>query len=254
MKILKTVFFLTLMVLSINSFSKTAIIYEYNGVRHGVILQYDLDCNSLEPAEGVTIIDCWNFSIDDNDDNTPTEAVAVLTKSSYSIKTNGNDIDFVNNITNKTIRLMSVKELKNVPEEFFVDIFSTTSKTDETVNILVTTTDPITNVTRKNSNNYSFIKAFSVTDLLEVKSENNVIVFPNPSKEDVNIFIPSSVMENFSDFKFELFDISGKKVREINQIKNSKTTFNKENLPAGKYLYRIINNEEVVDEGKIIFN
>lgn len=195
-----------------------------------------------------------NTGDSDNDNNKPIEAVLLLEKSAYRIETNGNDINFINNATNEKIRLLTVQELDNLPDEYFVDIFSSTSTSDEMVNILVTTTDPITNVTKKNTSNYSFLKTFSVSEIVNNKKENSVIVFPNPSKNDINIFIPSDIIENSTNLKFELFDISGKMIRNIEYIKDSKTTFNKGSLLAGEYIYRLINNNSLIKEGKLIFN
>gem|GEM_PF-6250208 len=98
------------------------------------------------------------------------------------------------------------------------------------------------------------MKTFSVSEIVNNKKENSVIVFPNPSKNDINIFIPSDIIENSTNLKFELFDISGKMIRNIEYIKDSKTTFNKGSLLAGEYIYRLINNNSLIKEGKLIFN
>ena len=66
----------------------------------------------------------------------------------------------------------------------------------------------------------------------EIKLDNLLIVFPNPSDLELNIFFPQSV----SDFEIHVFDITGKLV-----IKNAnKTTLNISSLQFGLYFIQVI--------------
>lgn len=72
----------------------------------------------------------------------------------------------------------------------------------------------------------------------------------------LNPFSESTIYEfNFSaggNYGFEIVDCTGKLARKYDQVKTGELTIMKGSLAAGMYFYRLLNNQVVMDSGKII--
>ncbi|MCH8319187.1 MAG: T9SS type A sorting domain-containing protein [Bacteroidetes bacterium] len=82
---------------------------------------------------------------------------------------------------------------------------------------------------------YSNIVVVSKTDFIDIIS-----IFPNPSKDLINVIISSSIETNVSLF---VVDISGKKVYDFkNKIKSGQNfiNINISNLASGEYIVNIV--------------
>ena len=257
MKRIKTLLIVLLMALTISSIADTAIIYEIDGQLLWTIVPWDVDCDNFQPAgNGVEVIDCWNFGIDDSngDGINDLEENAVFESTTYSIETDGNDIYFVDDATDETTLLMTVDNIENLPDEYYVKIYASTTSTDETITILVEATDPFSTGGSKSSIGTVVMKTFKVSELVKNNKENNIIIFPNPAANDLSIYIPTNVIENSANLKFELFDVNGKLVKQVECINDNKVVVNRDDLPIGEYVYRLIDNEKLIDKGVVIFN
>lgn len=78
---------------------------------------------------------------------------------------------------------------------------------------------------------------------------SEVKVFPNPATQQAVISVPASVQE----FDFELFDMLGRQVRNINGFRNNELLIDRKQLEAGIYIYKITDKEGNITTGKVIF-
>lgn len=254
MKNLKKVSVVVLLILAIHAFPKTAIIYVgADGTQHGVVLMNDIDSESLLANQGpdVQILDCWNFTIVHVDPvGEDANMIVALEKSSYLIKTDGNDITYVDKETQETILLMSAKDL-GLTEDYFIDISSTISDNQEKINVLVSTDSPFTNIQERNSENKKYLKVFPISN---INKGDGFSVYPNPATENLTISIPSNILSTCSNLQIVLFDITGRKIREISGISSNKLTIQRDDIQKGSYFYKLISNENVIEKGTFIFN
>ena len=97
--------------------------------------------------------------------------------------------------------------------------------TDTTINV-VTTPSAIANI----SKNY------------------DVKVYPNPFSNYTNFIIP----DNIEKFDIKIYDLLGRSVNAFTNIRSHNFIFNRNSLATGCYIYRVISNNEVIGQGKII--
>ncbi|MFO8130030.1 MAG: T9SS type A sorting domain-containing protein [Bacteroidales bacterium] len=82
-------------------------------------------------------------------------------------------------------------------------------------------------------------------------NENNITIYPNPSKENVIIDI---ISDNSLKFSAEIFDMQGRKIKR-RDIRKEKTQINISGLRNGIYIINIMdNNEKVIASEKLIKN
>ncbi len=82
--------------------------------------------------------------------------------------------------------------------------------------------------------------------------EGKVNIFPNPFDNTATIMIPENVDEYAV---FEVYDISGRKVKAIEIGKKKQFQINRGTLKTGMYIYMLKNQEKnVIDRGKMIIN
>jgi Secretion system C-terminal sorting domain len=74
-------------------------------------------------------------------------------------------------------------------------------------------------------------------------------VFPNPTNENATISLNGHQMKNAS---FEVYDIAGQLVSSENNLTGTMIQFSREGLAAGTYSFRIVENGEVISQGKMI--
>ena len=92
------------------------------------------------------------------------------------------------------------------------------------------------------------------TGIQSFEFKNEVKVFPNPAGSSVTLYISSSYFQIDEELTFVLFDLAGKEVKRIENIKTSETQHSIDNLSKGIYIYKIINKEGRFKTGKLIFN
>jgi len=78
----------------------------------------------------------------------------------------------------------------------------------------------------------------AVTDVNEVKS-NGLTVFPNPAQNIINTVLPNSLVN--TDTKISIINITGKKVKDIDNINLNNLQINLNGLNPGNYFLRVEN-------------
>ncbi|MDZ7741524.1 MAG: T9SS type A sorting domain-containing protein [Bacteroidota bacterium] len=81
-------------------------------------------------------------------------------------------------------------------------------------------------------------------------NENNINIYPNPSKENLIIDI---ISDNSLEFSAEIIDMQGRKIKKRDIIKE-KTEMNISGLPDGIYIIKIDKNEKFIKSEKLIKN
>jgi hypothetical protein len=85
--------------------------------------------------------------------------------------------------------------------------------------------------------------------LRSVTEEKSFVIYPNPTKENVNLRY--EVKDN-EEVYFELHDIVGKKVMKQRLNSSLLHTIDLKTVRHGIYLYRLVNTEEVLLSGKLV--
>lgn len=84
---------------------------------------------------------------------------------------------------------------------------------------------------------------------IDAGKDKAVIIFPNPFKNSINIIINDASQINNCTLK--IYNVIGTEVLNKNITKHS-TTFETSNLHSGVYLYKVINNGQTIQYGKLI--
>jgi PKD repeat protein len=79
-------------------------------------------------------------------------------------------------------------------------------------------------------------------------NNQNVTVFPNPFSDHTVIQLENGK----GNYSVELFDITGRMVTSENYKNTNSLTINRNNLDAGTYLYRIVQNNSTIASGKLM--
>ena len=79
-----------------------------------------------------------------------------------------------------------------------------------------------------------------------------VNVYPNPFTDYTNVRLGTGVIERYSDLRFEILDVIGKKVREISIVNSPEFQLYRKGMSSGLYFYRLNANSQVIESGKII--
>ena len=82
----------------------------------------------------------------------------------------------------------------------------------------------------------------------ENETELSVIVYPNPTENQLNISFSASLTESA---EMQIFDITGRCVKSL-KLTNSFSTVNIDNLTNGIYFYRILYKENIISRDKIV--
>jgi hypothetical protein len=79
----------------------------------------------------------------------------------------------------------------------------------------------------------------------------DVKVYPNPANNMIYFnVISDSPIEKLS---LKVFDLTGKQVQEINTVGSSFLILYRENIASGLYHYILLENNEVINTGKIVW-
>ncbi len=90
-----------------------------------------------------------------------------------------------------------------------------------------------------------------ITDITTKKmSETKTIVSPNPFSSEAKLKISAS--ELISNATLLIYDLLGHEVKNISEINSNELIIKKDNLKAGVYFYKIINNLNLIAVGKLI--
>lgn len=90
------------------------------------------------------------------------------------------------------------------------------------------------------------ISTDELADRFEIK------LFPNPVGDETNLLFEEESYQKVNEIlRYELYDLSGKMVMR-DQINESKTIVQTRNLPIGKYLLRVISNDQDLKTFKIV--
>jgi hypothetical protein len=90
--------------------------------------------------------------------------------------------------------------------------------------------------------------ATCTTGMTEMQPDNSVSIYPNPFDNTATLHI-SNVNGNVS---LAMYDVLGKEVKNIMNIKNENVLINRDNLPDGIYFYQVKNNDSTIATGKIV--
>ena len=83
----------------------------------------------------------------------------------------------------------------------------------------------------------------------ETKRELNLKLYPNPMQNESRLEI-----ENYGDeiYSVELYDISGKLIRQESNLSGSVYIFQRNDLPSGIYIWRFITEKNLLKSGRLI--
>ncbi len=93
----------------------------------------------------------------------------------------------------------------------------------------------------------------TVTGLHEEKSspENILQIYPNPLNSRATLTIPN-IEQYPSGLKIVIYDILGREVRRIENIRTGEIEISRDNLSGGVYLYKVLHEKDVLQTGKIM--
>ncbi|MFA6924855.1 MAG: plastocyanin/azurin family copper-binding protein [Bacteroidales bacterium] len=97
------------------------------------------------------------------------------------------------------------------------------------------------------------ISVAPTSEITENTPVNNslVKVYPNPSKGTINIELSDMILSNAKGLSLVIYNSSDKEITRITNIKTNKLM---DYLARGMYFYILINNNEIVEKGKIIID
>ncbi|MBI4647088.1 MAG: T9SS type A sorting domain-containing protein [Bacteroidia bacterium] len=85
-----------------------------------------------------------------------------------------------------------------------------------------------------------------------IKNDYKIIIYPNPFTNFITFKINPVLNQESKKLIFVLYDLLGKEVKHIENIKLNTIEFNRDNLSKGIYIYHIMNENCVIETGKII--
>ena len=92
----------------------------------------------------------------------------------------------------------------------------------------------------------------TATGINEADYENRVSVYPNPFSTSAKIEISSEVLNSNSQLAITVYNILGKEVEQIANIKNERVKLERGNLPKGIYFYQLTNEAKIIGSGKLM--
>lgn len=104
-----------------------------------------------------------------------------------------------------------------------------------------------------NPNNRFFQPFWGVTSVgtaMDGPVDGLLGIFPHPVKERARIVLPEGFGE-MEKLVVELYNIQGKRVRAM-EMEGGEMVFDRNGLPEGLYLYRVVEGENVIGQGKVL--
>lgn len=86
-----------------------------------------------------------------------------------------------------------------------------------------------------------------VTNISDINQDENIIVFPNPTKDNLCLYVPEDVLP----ITFELIDIKGQ-IFLKKEINSDISSINIESFCEGTYLYRISNKSGIIRSDRLL--
>jgi hypothetical protein len=90
-----------------------------------------------------------------------------------------------------------------------------------------------------------------INSLNAVNPTETVTIFPNPFNNSLTIIINNATQINNAELR--LYNVLGREAQNPTSLQQT-TTINTFNLPSGIYFYRVTNNGEIIQSGKLISN
>jgi hypothetical protein len=191
------------------------------------------------------------FSCEDERDQQKIVAAQVAVKHIIEEKETPKEIQTV---TTPLPPLEIAAPYEEVAEEFIVIEYDSIIKEMEEVEISAYRNEYVTSGVMINTREYIESIQPLVPESSEEPTEFKAIVFPNPAVESTTLELQFPEKEST---EINLFDLSGKLIREIHSGKISRGTFQKEidlsNLPAGIYLV-VIQSKKFQEAVRIVKN
>ncbi len=85
----------------------------------------------------------------------------------------------------------------------------------------------------------------------ELYNNNNVRLYPNPADGFATLSITSQVLNN-ANLTFVLYDVIGREVTKMTNIKSTEVKVNFDNIEKGLYSYKVFSTENIIATGKVI--
>ena len=108
-------------------------------------------------------------------------------------------------------------------------------------------------VTGNHGNTDMWVVKLANTNSIQGNASNKdaeLLVYPNPFCDFTNILI-SDKDRNKTELTFVVYDVLGKQIAKISDIKNN-FKFEKGGLINGIYFYQLIENEKIINSGKLL--
>lgn len=104
-----------------------------------------------------------------------------------------------------------------------------------------------------------FLCFFAIATLASAQSNNRlseadyVNIYPNPVVNEATIKINESIDLERHKISIVLYNIVGKEVYKVSNIKESEIRFNRDGLQSGMYIYQLKVDEKTQSTGRITF-
>lgn len=85
-----------------------------------------------------------------------------------------------------------------------------------------------------------------------IAQSNLAVILPNPLTESFLLKIDPVLIAIYRQLNFLIYDLNGKNVKKIENIKASETKIKMGNLPPGIYLYSLTNGSKIIESNKLI--
>lgn len=85
----------------------------------------------------------------------------------------------------------------------------------------------------------------------ELYSNTNVSLYPNPMTSTATVEIADNIQRENSGFSFAIYDVIGGLIRKTDGLTTNRITIKKDNIPAGVYIYEVLNGNDILKRGKL---
>lgn len=234
--------------------SGTVIIYATSSDTHALVLSASIDCSLFVPAEGITVIDCFNFSITPQNPNPP---LATMAGRLIKASDKGLLIDDGSG-TGNFDTLVKFSVVPGLPTDWSIYLQYVPSATDPHVLGLihdVHVNPPFSNGSTTPTYTYMFVYSLAsgtpkkeMSKHPEESTDEVYKIFPNPSEGTIRVDILNLSVHTFS---VSIVDMSGKTIW-TSSAKNGQNIINPANLSPGIYVVTISSNNKVFHQERLV--